>query len=492
MSDDFNLPFAIGKIAHASGELPCIIAHDIEINYAKFWQITCSFAAKMQQLGVSPDSFVMVRTRDLIASLATLHAVGLLGARYAAYDARVIDNDLDGLGEPDFLFYTPDEPDVPNLKTMCITPDWINPTPDAFKQLSFSGFRSPESPWLLVNTSGTTGMPKYLWLTARQVMLRTQASQDDFKFGTTRFCALFPCNTRPFFARANAALLSASVIVDTIDIAFLQHHHVDLFCGSPRTAVEWLAGRVISPKLPLIQVSGARLEPANLRILLQSFEIVEDVYGASETSKTHVNRIELIDGKIASHGRMLDSTLELIDQTGLRIDESGKPGLLRVSNPYINTNYIGSTSEANPHVGTGSFQSGDIAMWGPRRELMIVGRVDQLINLGGMKIDPGRVEEAIQTVEHVTGAVAMAIPRPIVPPRLMALVTLADTSKAETAINAIRSICEKALPSPAIPSLIFFVDDIPRTADGAPKRAECRELGDSVLKRAEQARQANP
>lgn len=489
MPDTFNLSLEIGKVAHEYGEHPCIIAHDITLTYKKFWQITCSFASKMRDLGIVQNSFVMVRTRDLVASLATLHATALLGASYAPYDPKIIVGNLPDLPPPDFLFHTPDEPADPIFPSVCITPDWINRTLEP-NHTTYPGFEKPDSRWLLVNTSGTTGVPKYLWLTAHQIMLRTKASQDDFEFGKTRFGGLFPCNSRPFFARANAALLSAAAIVDTIDVEFLQQNCVDLFCGSPRTAIEWLGGRTIEPKLPLIQVSGARLEPEYLRTLLRSFHVVEDVYGASETSKTHVNRIVMTDGKLVSQGRMLDSIVELIGEDGNQVTEAGKPGLLRIKNPYMNNNYVGSGPDHPMLSDDGYFRSGDIAAWGPNKELLILGRVDQLINLGGMKIDPGQVEEVIQSVKLVSGAAVIAIPRPIMPPQLMALVTLSDRNQSDAIVNTIRTQCESRLPSQAVPRLIFVVDDIPRTDDGIPRRYQCRTIADALLSKLERNRQS--
>lgn len=492
MEQNVNIAFAVGEIARRHSTLPAIIAADITVDYRKFWRITRGFATRMRELGIGRDSFVMVQTRDMIASLATLHAAALLGARYAVYSPRIAAGGVAAIGQPSRVLFTPDSKPDPGHEATPITPDWTTAAPESDAGGGFQGFAGPQSPWLLVETGGTTGASKYLWLTANQVYLRTRASQDDFTFGKTRFCALFPCNTRPFFARANAALLSACAIVDTIDLAFLQEHQVDLFCASPRTATEWLAGRRIEPRLPLIQVSGARLALAELKILLQSFRAVEDVYGASETSKTHVNRIDVIDRKVVVRGRMLDSRLEITDPTGAVVQEPGKPGLVRVASPYVNCDYAGQPDAKARVWRDGFFYSGDLAVWGPNRELIIQGRADQLINLGGFKIDPGRVEEVLEQCPLLSGAAVMAFPRPVTPPQLMALVTLTDRSMADDAISQARALCERHLPASASPALIFVVEDIPRTGDGSPRRADCAKLAeDLVVKLERQSKQDN-
>lgn len=486
-----NIAFAISSVVNENREKSAIIAADITVTYDRLWLITRSFAYKMRELGVGQNTFIMVRTRDMIASLATLYAAALLGARYTTYDKTIIDQDDFEQGQPDFLFHTPDEPAYCDRPSISIGPEWLNCIPADNGMDDFIGYSDADQPALLSTTSGTTGKPKHIWLTARQVYLRAKASQDDFSYGKTRFCALFPCNTRPFFVRANATLLSACSIVDTVDIEFMQREKVDLFCASPRTAIEWLNGRTIAPKLPLIQVSGARLEPFHIKTLINSFTVIEDVYGASETSKSHINRIEHHDRNIVVYGRKLDSKIEIIDEGGNIITEPNRPGLLRVANPYMNSNYVGDAKTTEKVLINGYFQSGDIAAWGERNELIILGRIDQLINLGGMKIDPFQIEAIIENVEGITGAAAIAVPRPLSPPRTMALVTVSYRAHADKTIEAVQNMCRTTLPGPAVPLLILVVDEIPRTGDGSPKRTQCINLASDILAKIETANAAN-
>ena len=86
----------------------------------------------------------------------------------------------------------------------------------------------------------------------------------------------------------------------------------------------------------------------------------------------------------------------------------------------------------------------------------------------------------------------MAFPRPVTPPQLMALVTLTDRSMADDAISQARALCERHLPASASPALIFVVEDIPRTGDGSPRRADCAKLAeDLVVKLERQSKQDN-
>jgi len=89
--------------------------------------------------------------------------------------------------------------------------------------------------------------------------------------------------------RAIAALTSGNTLVEPGPLEFVQAAGVNLICGSPQQVRLWIADTRISPRLPRLQVSGAKLSEGLVARLLDSFEVVEDVYGSNETIKSHVN-----------------------------------------------------------------------------------------------------------------------------------------------------------------------------------------------------------
>jgi acyl-CoA synthetase (AMP-forming)/AMP-acid ligase II len=344
----------------------------------------------------------------------------------------------------------------------------------------FEGYADTRDPWLFVPTSGTTGEPKYVALSQRDVYLRSEAVRGDFG-PQSRFCSLFPCNSRPFLARANASLLSGGTIVDTIDIGFLLAEKVNLVCASPRTAREWLAGRRIAPKIRTLQVSGAKLTDAVALELLQSFEMVEDVYGASETNKSFVNEKSIEEGRIVTRGRPLDSEIEIVSAEGEVISRPGIRGTVRVRNTYMASGYVNDAASSRKAFRDGWFYPGDAGAWGAAGELIVSGRLDDLINLGGLKIDPVRIEDALRSVAGIEDAVTFDDPVATNPPRLIALVTVTDTAKASACVAAAHDAVCAQIGAHAAPQLIMVVPEIPKTADGAPRRRVCREMARAYL-----------
>lgn len=266
-----NIARCFARVALENPDHKAIIAADITLSYAKLWRIIRGFATRMQEIGIGQGSVVAVHSKDMIACIASMMATSLLGAGYVPFEGHLV---VGAAVRPTHFLRSPDVSPYPTVNYHLMNTSWPQAAaPDPASDGSeFAGYERAEDPWLFVPTSGTTGEAKYLGLSQRDVYYRSLAVREDFQPFHTRFCSLFPCDTRPFFARANAALLGACTIIDAIDIAFMQAHGVNLVCGAPRMAMEWLAGRRISPKIPALQVSGAKLSDADATFLLESFE----------------------------------------------------------------------------------------------------------------------------------------------------------------------------------------------------------------------------
>ena len=477
---EMNIGRCFARVANENPAHEAIVAADITLSYAKLWRIVRGFATRMQEIGIERNSTVAVHSNDMIACVASMIAASLLGARYVSFEKKILDG---GTVSPTHFLRSPDVSPYASVNYQLMDASWpqaaaSDPSSDGSE---FAGYADAGDPWWLVHTSGTTGEPKYLSISQRDVYRRSKAVREDFRSLHSRFCSLFPCNTRPFFARANAALLNACTIVDSIDIAFMQAHRVNLVCGAPRTTMEWLGGRRISPRIPVLQVSGAKLPAADAAFLLQSFGTVEDVYGASETNKSFVNVKALDSGRLTTRGKPLDSEVQIVGADGLPITAPGLRGSIRIRNNYMASAYIGAPKASERAFRDGWFYPGDIACWGPSGELVIAGRVDEIINLGGLKVDPTSIDEVLCSVLGISAAATFRDPTEPIPPRLMAMVTVENLAEADKCVAAAHFACSKRLGADVVPHVIIVVPSIPMTSDGTPRRIECQRLAQSLI-----------
>lgn len=180
----------------------------------------------------------------------------------------------------------PDDPARP-YHVVAIGPDW-SPAQVRAEKLAWDppwDAQDPDAPLLIVYTSGTTGMPKFLALSQAMVAGRSAAVADEFRPGETRLAALFPPDNRPYLARLMAVLWNRPTLIAATAPELWPAFGVARVSGSLEQARKLFATRVLSPRLAVIEVSGARLEDADAALPLQSFERVDDTYGASETKR---------------------------------------------------------------------------------------------------------------------------------------------------------------------------------------------------------------
>ena len=99
--------------------------------------------------------------------------------------------------------------------------------------------------------------------------------------------------------------------------------------------------------------------------------------------------------------------------------------------------------------------------------LRIVGRADDIINTGGKKVSPLRVEQALRGLAGIDDAIVVGVPDAEWGTRTVALI-----SGAECDPNAIREALRHRLAAHELPAQIVQVADVPYKGIGKPDRAE--------------------
>lgn len=466
-----------GRIAAENQRFPAIIRDSQVISHGVFWAVVRSFARRMQDEGVKTGSLVAVNTKDMLPSLATLLATSLLGARLVIASkilakAKVL--------RPTHFFRSPEVTGSKNVDFKLIDDSWM-PTPDSLQEIDFAGNPAPDTDWLYLHTSGTTGHAKYIALSERMVRARTVAVARDFPFQRTTLATTFGYNSRPFFARAIATLLNAGALVDSRDFALWTKAGVNLVCGSPLQLAKLLGGVSFKPPIKRIEVSGAKLPDDIAAGLLENFELVVDVYGAAETSKSFENIVmRSAEGRIIRKGRRLDSDVEVVSN-GRRCN-AGEPGSVRVRNGYMVDGYLQAPEATAKSFRDGWFYPGDIATWGERDELLIIGREDDVINLGGYKLNAGMIDMLFCSVPGIRDAISFHNPKPHAVDKVLVFVVFEKDAERANVIDAACRLAKNKLGLALGTRAITGIDTIPRTENETPDREACQRL---VLARSE-------
>ncbi len=469
-----NIAFDLRARAAATPDLPALIAPDLTLTFEKLWRIVDCFACRMVECGIGQGARVGLDTGDRIVAVSTMFAAALVGAEFVTLDIPMMR--VAALRSTHFL-RSPDVPGMADLAYLVMDETWSprSGIGSGDHGASWPGYAGPEAPAWIVQSSGTTGKPKFMRLSQALVHRRVHAVMSEFEPGRTRMATLFGCGSRPFLIRAAAALIAGCTIVDSLDIGFLQTQGVNLLCASPRQVREWLGPRRIEPRLSRLQCSGAKLDPDETRTLLESFEVVEDVYGSSETIKAHVNISRLLGETKMAYGQAVGSEIEIRRDDGTLCAE-GEVGTVRIRNACMVEGYVDDAEATARSFRDGWFHPGDLAAWGAQGRLDVVGRVNDVLNLGGRKVSLNEVDRLLAVVPGVKLAVCFRHPGAGRQDDLAAMLQLEDIARADETVARAHGACIEVLGPECSPREIMVVAALPLTADGVPRRAECQDL----------------
>jgi len=106
--------------------------------------------------------------------------------------------------------------------------------------------------------------------------------------------------------------------------------------------------------------------------------------------------------------------------------------------------------------------------------LHVHGRVDELINVSGLKVMPAEVESVIARLPGVRETVVFKATHPVWGEAVKAMIVASDDSITETAV---KGWCMQHLPQYKVPGFIEIVNEIPRLPSGKISRKLLQEMG---------------
>ncbi|WP_247882134.1 AMP-binding protein [Azospirillum sp. TSH100] len=116
----------------------------------------------------------------------------------------------------------------------------------------------------------------------------------------------------------------------------------------------------------------------------------------------------------------------------------------------------------------GWLSTGDLVeRWGDR--VLFTGRLDGLVNVGGVKVSPEAVERRLLAVDGVADATVLAVASPITGHLLTATIVPVPGAE-ETTLRAALRAATADLPPAARPRVLTFADHIPLSAAGKKSR----------------------
>jgi acyl-CoA synthetase (AMP-forming)/AMP-acid ligase II len=324
-------------------------------------------------------------------------------------------------------------------------------------------------PTLFKLTSGTTSAPRMIRFRSEQLLADCDQICDtmgisdlDLNFGVLPVSHSYGFSNllTPLIARGVAIALSQDRTPRAV-LGDLARTNATVFPGTPvfYQAFCEMENVPALPKLRLCISAGAPLPIATAKKFRAKFKLpIHSFYGASECGgicydRDAKNEVEGFVGK-----PMKDVDLEMIEP-------NSEQSQVRVRSAAVGDSYFPDADEEK--LGNGFFVPDDLlARHGSG--FKIVGRVSDVINVAGKKVNPVEIEERLLCFPGVRQAVAFGRPAAAgLRNEEVAACVVADASLGE---HELLEFCRIGLSAWQVPKRIFMVDSIPANERGKISR----------------------
>lgn len=381
--------------------------------------------------------------------------------------------------------------------------DWVTGTYEAFVSASSPQERicDPEDENDLLNlyyTSGTTGRPKGVMLTHRNIYVNALSTIITFSLKDSTVWL----HVAPLFHIADAFFIWA--------VTFQGGRHVMARQFRPKAILQTLQDEKVTAavmvptmiscllemgnfdqfdlsSLKTVMVGGASMSPANAKRMMEKFgcEYVSG-YGMTETCPllTAGNlKDTLADEPVNVKTNYITRTglevigvdIRVVDKKGEDIPWDGETvGQIIVRGDNVMKGYWKLPDETAKAIKDGYFYTGDLANVDSEGYTFIVDRAKDIIIRSGENIASVEIENFIYTHPAVKDCAVIAFPDKRwgeVPKALISLKQDATLTERE-----LISYCRKGLARFKVPKYIKFVDEIPKTGSGKIMKTELRRL----------------
>ena len=326
----------------------------------------------------------------------------------------------------------------------------------------------PDSPALIVFTSGTAGTPKPIRHGARYLEGQSVQAEHwyDAREGDLCWCTAasgWSLSARNAFVaawlRGAAALLHDGRFDPDERLDLLERERVDVLCMSP-TEYRAVAKRSELRPLPSLRHAVAAGEPLNPEVVRAWQEgvgvAIHDGYGQTETG--HLTGMPIGPPvRPGSMGRPLPGFRAWIDEGELVVDPETVP-----------TFFVDGPRDRPWRTGDRVAEDEDGYLW-------FEGRTDDVIISAGYRIGPFEVESALLTHPAVAEAAAVAAPDEVRGQVVRAVVVLRDGREpSEQLAGELQEHVKEQTAPYKYPRIVDFEPELPKTHSGKIKRADLR------------------
>lgn len=348
--------------------------------------------------------------------------------------------------------------------------------------------QSPDDPFMLLYSSGTTGMPKGILLSNRnQLAICTgKASFGQVLPGDVVLIILPMFHVNPLCVWTYPTIYLGATLcirkkfsahdfwptvikygitqVQGVPAMYAYVYHTASSDGIDREKLRLRSAYTGAAPMPVELIRGFK-EKYGIQVI--------DGYGLTEATGVSTTCSQVPEN-IGSIGTAFPGLkVEIMDDDN-RILPYGEKGEICVQGEAVMLGYLNNPTATAETIKDGWLHTGDMGWMDDRGYVYIAGRKKEMINRGGENIYPREIEIPLENHPKIVEVAVIGAPDPALGERVRAVVRLREGC--EMTAEELQRYLEDRIAKYKIPELVEFVSDFPRNPTGKILKQELKRL----------------
>jgi len=336
----------------------------------------------------------------------------------------------------------------------------------------------------LVYTSGTTGKPKGIAVTHENVLFSTKNIVDVLQYKKSdREILPLPlshsfglgCLHTGLFVGSTIILHKNSTNVENI-LKSISENQATTLASVPATLSKMVENFHDKTKnscenLRLIITNSTAISETTVKKIIGILKTgkISTYYGLTEASRSS---FMIFDGEVSKYNSVGHPAPNV--QIKIEGDDLDGNGEICIKGQNVINNYW-KNKEMDGNIENGWLRTSDIGHFDKDGFLYLDGRIDDMINVSGEKVNPSEIEMIVNEIGGIEESIAIGIPHETFGQVVKLFAKKTNESKIQE--SEVIAYCIKRLERYKVPVNIRFIDEFPRTEYGKIKRYELKDLG---------------
>jgi len=357
---------------------------------------------------------------------------------------------------------------------------------------------SGERPACLFYTSGSTGRPKGVLMGHRSVLFDIGRQTNDLYLSSDdRFDLLFSTGFSASLAPIFGALLNGASLHLMDTKSWL--HHLGRWIDSSQITVSTMTVTMFRhvaqtltagnhfPAMRLLSVGGEAVYRSDVDLFRDTFSrgcVLQNALATTETrtyAQFFINRdTEITEKEVPAGFPVGGKELLLLGDVG-KTSDAEREGQIGVRSKYLASEYWNQPQLTQEKFRRDShcvpeevlYLTGDLGRWRADGALMFLGRQDSQVKIRGHRVEIGEVEHALSRCGDVREA-AVTVRRKDGGDAVLIAHVVSDGVEVPK-VSSLRTDLSATLPDFMIPTVFWFIDEMPLTPTGKVDRRALSE-----------------